>query len=500
MPWSDPNNYWIMLVSIDRLAERTATVQATLHEELRKSALACLERAGVDSSHCRLIDREEGILLLISPVVRVTVLLRELVRCLDDELDYQQELYQETRRLRLRVGLHQGPVIETGSLVVSEQIRFLTELVTAGPVRKVLADTAAARMVVVVSEQIHQTVVLGGYRGIRAATFREIVLREESADALRAWVTVPGFPHAPEAEVPPEQQARVTDPPVVQGDAVGQVRFRLGAGAQGTVFAVARPPVGLPGQLAYKEFRSRVLREPAVLEQMVGFPRSLDAAERAFLESRLVWPLALVQRRSETCGFLMRRIPPEFLLDTPELSGPRPKGLEFLFNDEQYLRRIGLPVDHRQRLHLLKDLAEIVSWLHRHDVVFGDLSPKNVLFTLDYWPRCLLIDCDSVQFGKGSALAPVETTGWEAPEEEKPTPASDAFKFGLMALRLFNHDQDSRDSGPLGAVSPELEQLALLSLDADPVRRPLPTQWLEPLDQALADRGTGVVSVEVDDV
>jgi serine/threonine protein kinase len=95
---------------------------------------------------------------------------------------------------------------------------------------------------------------------------------------------------------------------------------------------------------------------------------------------------------------------------------------------------------------------ENVCRLHGHGVVVGDLSPKNVLFTLDGQPRCLLIDCDSMRF-----------RGKYVPEAEKATVASDSFKFGLIATRVFNREQDSRDLTPLRGNSTELASLAALA-------------------------------------
>ena len=270
------------------------------------------------------------------------------------------------------------------------------------------------------------------------------------------------------------------------GELGGYTQHRLGDGGQGVVYAVPTPPAGMAGPLAYKQYKQGMLRDPAVLEAMAEFLDTLPQSERDFLAPRLAWPLAVSTRGSTADdGFLMQQIPDPFFLASSSLGDRRPQGLEFLLNGTVYLQKIGLQVDQRQLLLLLADLAEIVSRLHDHGVVVGDLSPKNVLFALGSQPRCLLIDCDSMRFKGQDALDQVETPGWYVPEQEKATPESDAFKFGLIAVRLLNSDQNDSDPRALAAVSPELGLLGERSQQDDPHQRPSVQAWIAALQQAL---------------
>jgi hypothetical protein len=180
----------------------------------------------------------------------------------------------------------------------------------------------------------------------------------------------------------------------------------------------------------------------------------------------------------------MRRVPTAFFIEIGGKS--KAQSLQYLLNAPTYQRGIGLHVDDAQRLELLKDLAVLIARLHRHDVVVGDLSPKNVLFTLVGRPRCLLIDCDSMRYRGQSVVEQVDTTAWEVPDgEERATPLSDAMKFGRLAVRIFNGDQDSLDRDPLAVVSPALAELAEQSQRSDPGSRPALDAWVEPLEYAL---------------
>jgi hypothetical protein len=258
----------------------------------------------------------------------------------------------------------------------------------------------------------------------------------------------------------------------------------LDEGGQGKVFGAPAPPGGLTGEYVYKEYLPGVSVSADLLEQMAGFLDSVGPDDRRLLDSRLAWPIALGRHDARLTGFLMRRVPTAFFIEIAGSS--KAQSLQYLLNAQSYQRAIGLHVDDAQRLELLKDLAVLIARLHLLDVVVGDLSPKNVLFTLLGRPRCLLIDCDSMRYRGQSVVEQVDTTGWELPDgEEKATPFSDALKFGRLAVRLFNGDQDSLDAKPLVAISPALADLARQSQLPAPGSRPTVDDWVEPLEHAL---------------
>ncbi|MET8685277.1 lipopolysaccharide kinase InaA family protein [Streptomyces sp. NPDC004732] len=276
---------------------------------------------------------------------------------------------------------------------------------------------------------------------------------------------------------------------------------RLGAGGQGVVYGVPEPPGRFSGEfLAYKEYLATVQSDSDVLYSMVVFLEELgrsDRHDRAFLSERLTWPLAMIYTGDRptqlqpslnsgtlVVGFLMQRLLAEFELNNSQLGGAKPAGMEFLLNEDAYTVRIGLQVDDQKRLRLLADLAATVTRLHRQGVIVGDLSPKNVLFRLAPTPRCLLIDCDSMRLRGKDVLPQVETEGWEAPEAAKATTASDVFKFGLIATRLFNRDQHSTDLSGLRSISTDLATLADSSRRTDPRGRPELADWHRALERA----------------
>ncbi|MEV4114620.1 hypothetical protein [Nonomuraea sp. NPDC049695] len=270
---------------------------------------------------------------------------------------------------------------------------------------------------------------------------------------------------------------------------------RLGQGGQGAVHEVLDRKINGQWDVVYKEYDPDVLRQldVAALTAMTDLIGRLPGWDAAWLCDKTAWPAGLVESGDAVTGFLMRSVPHRFSFDLRTLSGAERKlaTVEFLLNDDAYVGQIGLRVSERDRLLLLADLADTLARLHSMDIVVGDLSPKNLLFATEASPECFLIDCDAMRLGGVEALPQVETPDWQIPAaEQKGTPQSDAYKFALLAVRVFARDQSSTDLGRLAAVSPALADLATAALHQPPSQRPAPAQWATQLRQAALSAST----------
>lgn len=263
----------------------------------------------------------------------------------------------------------------------------------------------------------------------------------------------------------------------------------LGRGGQGLISSVSGILIEGKWPAALKKYSSEILPhiDGDILADLVNFYRELDAADGQWLRESTAWPAILVEDNGSVCGFLMRTVPDPYYFHfrTVTQGGQRkPADLAFLLNPDDYVADAGIAVSERQRVALLRSIAVALSHLHKLDVVVGDFSPKNILFTLSPKPGCFLIDCDAAVLKGASASRQMETPDWEAPSGEAvATPATDAYKFGLLAIRLFARDQSARDAAALAAASPELGQLAERSQLADPQRRPGPADWITSLER-----------------
>ncbi|GAB3981450.1 hypothetical protein V1634_06290 [Plantactinospora veratri] len=264
----------------------------------------------------------------------------------------------------------------------------------------------------------------------------------------------------------------------------------LGSGGQGRVRLVEAPGI-FPGRLAFKEYDPETIASVRadVLDRLVALRASAGDDLRTLLAERAAWPLAAVRRGAELRGFLMPPAPPEYTV-TLALSGDgqsRPLAMEFLLNPIEYMARVGLRVSERNRVGLLREFARMLAVLHGDRIVVGDLSPKNVLVTVDP-PRCFLLDCDAVCVDGESVAPQVETPDWRLPEGEVlGTAAGDRYKFGLLVLRLLLSDQAARDPAELTAAMPLFADVADLAARSrrDPDARPDWAEWTAAFDAVL---------------
>lgn len=309
---------------------------------------------------------------------------------------------------------------------------------------------------------------------------------------------------------------RVTDSPLVTTRAALGRLERLGQGGTAWVYRV--PEFSLPGEgrLVYKEYRAavRAKANPALLPGLLTlteFRARLPTDRRDRLDQRTVWPLVVVTGDDGAAlGIVMREIPAEFF------QGKKPRELQLLFHSDDDARQQGLPqFGMHERLVICARIAATYMLLHRLDIIVGDVSPRNIVFTLGDSPRLLAVDTDSarVKGTRGALGAQPHTPAWEPPEAltakrlldqgrrsgrasavelrghadtwQRQTKQTDVYKFGLMVLRVIDYGRRcTRKRDPERArrllrerAGPGPADLLTRSLDADPAVRPTMEDW-----------------------
>ncbi|WP_431972355.1 hypothetical protein [Nocardia sp. bgisy134] len=276
---------------------------------------------------------------------------------------------------------------------------------------------------------------------------------------------------------------------------------KLASGGQGVVYLAPGVQMAHAKTMVFKEYKSPVLPNIRVdvLEDMPSYLESLPFNEGMELLKRAAWPCRLVEEdhSATVLGFVMPAIPDEFFVDMVTVAGTRRMTAEFqhLLNDDVYLAKRGIPLSDRARYELLGDAAEALTLLHRHHIAVGDLSPKNLLFSLRPERQVYFIDCDAMRMRSRSVSDQFETPDWEvrtvSAGEELATPQSDAYKFALLVLRLLAGHQSTRDPDRLPAGVPTaVRQLVRTALSAPVGQRPRPADWLQALNAAAAGAGT----------
>lgn len=277
-------------------------------------------------------------------------------------------------------------------------------------------------------------------------------------------------------------------------------------GGQGRVF---RPEVQqeelahvqqeeLASAIVVKLYRAPPSAMAAVaLRQMIVWARGLAAEERRRLHRTAAWPLATVTAGEALAGIVMQDVRARF-----ELPFLMPSGrvanvmlqLEHLLGPDDFLRQRGhrIMLDTATRALAAERICAAFAFLHRHAIVVSDVSPSNLLISLAAGgPEASFIDCDSMVFHGRQALPSVETADWQMPPTfaERPlTRAADAYKLGLIVLRLFARSSDARDpSAHLDHIPAPLHDLLERALSQNTSNRPPAGEWQLALRRTLAD-------------
>ena len=218
----------------------------------------------------------------------------------------------------------------------------------------------------------------------------------------------------------------------------------LAEGGEGRVFEVVSGPAGLGRPSVYKELR-RPHPVPE-LSSLVVFP-SLLAARDAPLSARVLsssaWPVSVVvgDDPSMALGTVMPRAPHGFWVRHRD-GRNRLASLSYLANDPDRIAvayGVMMPAPGApERVALVYALARLLdAWQaggSQLQVVHGDLSAKNVLWSLDPVPAVYVLDCDGATV---TAAAPGDP-GWPGDPDETgavaQTGSSDSFNVRAVGL------------------------------------------------------------------
>ncbi|SFR24824.1 hypothetical protein SAMN04488564_10891 [Lentzea waywayandensis] len=182
----------ILVAAIQGTAVSTNSVKA--HQ--RSDTYDLFEQALLDSGSTtdlrdRYVDRVDGPMALLHPSDSFpkTWLLTRFAPRLRALLDERNA--GERQPLRLAVAIHSGDVACDYAGWFGEEIEIANRLLAA-PALKARLQQTSSPLVLVVSEQIHRSVVRHGYDGIDAGAFTPLIELRVAGLQCRGWVHVPG--------------------------------------------------------------------------------------------------------------------------------------------------------------------------------------------------------------------------------------------------------------------------------------------------------------------
>jgi class 3 adenylate cyclase len=188
----------IVALDIERSTSRPNPIKGELRNKTYELFEVALRTAGIDKRHRdRFIDRGDGLLALIHPVDRApkTLVLNRVVPFLSRLLaEYNAGLSrpsQPERQLRIRVVMHAGEVHYDANGCFGEALDVAFRLLDAARVKRALQERADP-LVLVVSGDIHSSVVRHGYDGIDCEAFRQLVQVQVAGKRYLGWIQMPG--------------------------------------------------------------------------------------------------------------------------------------------------------------------------------------------------------------------------------------------------------------------------------------------------------------------
>jgi hypothetical protein len=301
----------------------------------------------------------------------------------------------------------------------------------------------------------------------------------------------------------------------------------LAEGGEGRVHQLPRQP-----HLVLKSYRRAADR--SYLDDLVAWPSSLGEDDRARVAAAAAWPVSVVRSGGAAVGLLMPRAPRRFSVRHRD-GHSRLASLSYLTADPEHRAvAYGLTLPTAvgpERVGLVYALARLLAAFEsvQPSVGHGDLSTKNVLWSLQRGPEVFVIDCDNCDLFGGSLLKAsgeghrrrAMTPNWDdpaVPRGRNPSDATDRYSLGLIFLRVVGAANfpiqarqraggrvdvrfpvpDGRGTAVLLDPQASVWDLCARSLSLT-AERPPPAAWLAPLEGLLDAMGAASYATAVRD-
>jgi tetratricopeptide (TPR) repeat protein len=181
----------LLIVDIEGFGSPTHNdlVQVLLRQRLYRLVQRALEAVGVESAQVLAFrDLGDGVLVVLGQTVSPDRLVEQGVPELAAGIAHDNRTASPAARLRLRVAVHQGPLVEDAHGYTGQTLTHAFRLLEAEVVRTVLRAAREAGLVVVVSDQVHQRLLAGG----RAVPEFQPVWLAHKETTARAWLHLAG--------------------------------------------------------------------------------------------------------------------------------------------------------------------------------------------------------------------------------------------------------------------------------------------------------------------
>lgn len=283
---------------------------------------------------------------------------------------------------------------------------------------------------------------------------------------------------------------------MIERSKLGTLGPLLGRGGLGAVYKIGYKVAGDPRDLAFKELRpenelltagfthARAVKE---MTNSVQARLALSPDDRKDLDETSAWPLDLVQDKGKVVGLVMPLIPSDYFIDTHQNGKPdrMVRDLSVMAAADKWAAKMGVDrtpfTDSFDRALILINLVYAVARLHKHRIVYGDLSLKNAAFSATSH-NVLMLDCDGTASLDDLQRQQPHSPGFIPPEiANKSTrlqdTRTDVYKLALCIIRgLQQPSRTAMQASDPTILKPILGDAGVQelhrALDPDPNKRP----------------------------
>ncbi|GGW56435.1 hypothetical protein [Streptomyces xantholiticus] len=149
---------------------------------------------GVEVDRIHQEDRGDGILAALDPGVPPTLMVGTWIDTLFQSL--REHNAGSAHRMRLRIGMNAGPVLDDGRGLVGRAVDLAARLCDSPTARRTMELAPGSDLLLVVSDWLYTNVVAEGGRYVEPETYRSARVRIKETDE-QAWFHIPRLPAPP---------------------------------------------------------------------------------------------------------------------------------------------------------------------------------------------------------------------------------------------------------------------------------------------------------------
>jgi len=190
--------------------DRNDQIRVVLRDTLYRVVGEALRHAAVGDADYTLLDRGDGLLVVFRPNVPIRPLIDPLVPRLVAGLASYNASVPERARMRLRVAMHSGYIVQDANGYSGQALIHMFRLLDSRLLRSRLAASGAP-LVLIVSEAVYDAVVRQHDDGVDPAAYELVRVTSKEVRRARAWIWVPGRRAAAPVPSPAAMRERISN-------------------------------------------------------------------------------------------------------------------------------------------------------------------------------------------------------------------------------------------------------------------------------------------------